>query len=121
MKKNTPKKGPTLRRRRLGTELKRCRELAGLTLTFVGDGADNMVHSYLLAGATAGMHIRVACPDGYLPKEDVVADADAIAATTGGSITIYTDPVEAVQQRVAVDMQRLGRAREVAEVGEERL
>jgi ornithine carbamoyltransferase len=71
-------------------------ELAGLTLTFVGDGADNMVHSYLLAGATAGMHIRVACPDGYLPKEDVVADADAIAATTGGSITIYTDPVEAV-------------------------
>jgi ornithine carbamoyltransferase len=71
-------------------------ELAGLTLTFVGDGADNMVHSYLLAGATAGMHIRVACPDGYLPKEEVVADADAIAATTGGSITIYTDPVEAV-------------------------
>jgi ornithine carbamoyltransferase len=71
-------------------------ELAGLTLTFVGDGADNMVHSYLLAGATAGMHIRVACPDGYLPKEDVVADADAIAAKTGGSITIYTDPVEAV-------------------------
>ena len=71
-------------------------ELAGLTLTFVGDGADNMVHSYLLAGATAGMHIRVACPDGYLPKEDVVADADAIAAATGGSITIYTDPVEAV-------------------------
>ncbi len=71
-------------------------ELAGLTLTFVGDGADNMVHSYLLAGATAGMHIRVACPDGYLPKDDVVADADAIAATTGGSITIYTDPVEAV-------------------------
>ena len=71
-------------------------ELAGLTLTFVGDGADNMVHSYLLAGATAGMHIRVACPEGYLPKEDVVADADAIAATTGGSITIYTDPIEAV-------------------------
>ena len=71
-------------------------ELAGLTLTFVGDGADNMVHSYLLAGATAGMHIRVACPDGYLPKEEVVADADAIAATTGGSITIYTDPLEAV-------------------------
>jgi ornithine carbamoyltransferase len=71
-------------------------ELAGLTLTFVGDGADNMVHSYLLAGATAGMHIRIACPEGYLPKDSVVADADAIAATTGGSIAIYTDPIEAV-------------------------
>ncbi|MET4782030.1 ornithine carbamoyltransferase [Glaciihabitans sp. UYNi722] len=71
-------------------------ELAGLTLTFVGDGADNMVHSYLLAGATAGMHIRIACPEGYLPKDSVVADADAIAVTTGGSIAIYTDPIEAV-------------------------
>ena len=71
-------------------------ELKGLTLTFVGDGADNMVHSYLLAGATAGMHVRVACPVDYLPKNDVVADADAIAATTGGSISIYTDPIEAV-------------------------
>jgi ornithine carbamoyltransferase len=71
-------------------------ELAGLTLTFVGDGADNMVHSYLLAGATAGMHVRIACPEGYLPKEDVVADADVIASATGGSITIFTDPIEAV-------------------------
>jgi ornithine carbamoyltransferase len=70
--------------------------LAGMTLTFVGDGADNMVHSYLLAGATAGMHVRIACPVDYLPEDSVVADADAIAATTGGSITIYTDPIEAV-------------------------
>lgn len=70
--------------------------LAGQTLTFVGDGADNMVHSYLLAGATAGMHVRIACPVGYLPDDVVVADADAIAATTGGSVAIYTDPIEAV-------------------------
>jgi ornithine carbamoyltransferase len=70
--------------------------LAGLTVTFLGDGADNMVHSYLLAGATAGMHVRVACPADYMPDERVVADADAIAVTTGGSVAIYTDPVEAV-------------------------
>lgn len=70
--------------------------LAGQTLTFVGDGADNMVHSYLLAGATAGMHVRIACPVDYLPKDSVVADADAIAAGTGGSVAIYTDPIEAV-------------------------
>jgi ornithine carbamoyltransferase len=71
-------------------------ELAGLTVTFLGDGADNMVHSYLLAGATAGMHVRVACPADYQPDTRVVADADAIAVTTGGSIAIYTDPLEAV-------------------------
>jgi len=70
--------------------------LAGLTVTFLGDGADNMVHSYLLAGATAGMHLRVACPADYMPDERVVADADAIAVRTGGSIAIYTDPLEAV-------------------------
>jgi ornithine carbamoyltransferase len=70
--------------------------LAGLTVTFLGDGADNMVHSYLLAGATAGMHVRIACPADYLPDERVVADADAIAVQTGGSVAIYTDPLEAV-------------------------
>ncbi len=79
-----------------------CGTLAGLTVTFVGDGTDNMVHSYLLAGATAGMHIRVACPTEYSPLESVVADADAIALTTGGSVTLYTDPIEAVADADAV-------------------
>lgn len=69
--------------------------LAGLTVAFLGDGADNMVHSYLLAGATAGMHVRVACPEGYPPDKRVVADADAIAVQTGGSVSILSDPREA--------------------------
>jgi len=71
-------------------------ELTGLTVAFLGDGADNMVHSYLLAGATAGMHVRISCPADYLPLADVVADAEKIAASTGGSIVILTDPAEAV-------------------------
>jgi ornithine carbamoyltransferase len=70
--------------------------LAGLTVTFLGDGASNMAHSYLLAGATAGMHVRVASPEEFGPADSVVADADRRAAETGGSITLYTDPVEAV-------------------------
>jgi ornithine carbamoyltransferase len=70
--------------------------LAGLTVAFVGDGADNMVHSYLLAGATAGMHVRIGFPEAYAPFESVVADARRIAATTGGSITLTNDPAEAV-------------------------
>ncbi|WP_022887031.1 ornithine carbamoyltransferase [Glaciibacter superstes] len=71
-------------------------ELAGLTLTFLGDGACNMAQSYLLAGATAGMHVRIASPAEYSPNGQVVADADAIATKTGGSVTLYTDPLEAV-------------------------
>ena len=70
--------------------------LAGLTVAFLGDGADNMVHSYLLAGATAGMHVRIACPDDFAPDATIVADADAIAARTGGSITVTADPGAAV-------------------------
>jgi ornithine carbamoyltransferase len=69
---------------------------AGQTLTFLGDGACNMAQSYLLAGATAGMHVRIAAPAGYVPSEAVVADAERIAATTGGSVRVLTDPVEAV-------------------------
>lgn len=71
-------------------------ELAGLTVAFIGDGADNMVHSYLLAGATAGMHVRVGSPAEYHPKPVVLDDARRIAAETGGSITVTTDPREAV-------------------------
>lgn len=71
-------------------------ELAGQTLTFLGDGACNMAQSYLLAGATAGMHVRIASPAEYSPTDQVVTDADTIATKTGGSITLYTDPLEAV-------------------------
>ncbi|MGH8860285.1 MAG: ornithine carbamoyltransferase [Jatrophihabitantaceae bacterium] len=66
--------------------------LAGLRFAYAGDAANNMAHSYLLGGAAAGMHVRVAGPDGYLPDLAVVADAERIAATTGATITVTTDP-----------------------------
>jgi ornithine carbamoyltransferase len=69
---------------------------AGLTMTFLGDAASNMSHSSLLGGATAGMHVRVSGPDGYRPDPTVLARAQEIAATTGGSATVVADPEEAV-------------------------
>ncbi|HEY2982875.1 MAG TPA: ornithine carbamoyltransferase [Jatrophihabitantaceae bacterium] len=69
--------------------------LAGLTLTYAGDAANNMAHSYLLAGATAGMHVRVAGPVAYQPAADIVDAAQRIAAATGGSARATTDPDEA--------------------------
>ncbi|NLA66220.1 MAG: ornithine carbamoyltransferase [Leucobacter sp.] len=77
-------------------------ELPGLTATYVGDAANNMGHSYLLGFATAGMHIRVAGPETHMPRADIIADAKKIAATTGGSVTLFTDPVAAVQGADAV-------------------
>ncbi len=70
--------------------------LAGQVLSYVGDGANNMAHSYLLGGAVAGMHVRVGTPEGYLPAPAIVADAQAVAARTGGSVTVTSDPVAAV-------------------------
>jgi ornithine carbamoyltransferase len=69
----------------------------GLTLTYLGDGANNMAHSYLLGGATAGMHVRIGAPVGYQPDAVILDQAAAIAATTGGSVISLTDPVAAVQ------------------------
>lgn len=70
--------------------------LPGTTLAYVGDAANNMGSSYLLGGVTAGLHVRVGGPDGYLPDAAIVARAEAIAATTGGSVTVTTVPAEAV-------------------------
>jgi ornithine carbamoyltransferase len=71
--------------------------LAGRTLTYVGDGANNMANSYLLGGATAGMHVRVAAPPGYQPGQAIVAKAQQIAAQTGGSATVLDDPTLAAK------------------------
>jgi ornithine carbamoyltransferase len=75
--------------------------LAGLTLTYLGDGANNMAHSLLLGGAMAGMHVRVGSPAGYTPDPavveraraygtDVLVTADPREAATGADV-LYTD------------------------------
>jgi ornithine carbamoyltransferase len=68
--------------------------LAGLSLTYLGDG-NNMAHSLLLAGAMAGMHVRIGSPDGYLPDAGVVARAEQHAGSSGGGIVVTTDPIAA--------------------------
>ncbi|MDQ2836935.1 MAG: ornithine carbamoyltransferase [Actinomycetota bacterium] len=67
-------------------------KLAGLRLSYLGDAANNMANSYLLGGATAGMHVSVAGPAGELPDPAIVARAVQIAEHTGGSITVTADP-----------------------------
>jgi ornithine carbamoyltransferase len=78
------------------TVRERCGGTAGRTLAYLGDGANNMAHSYLLGGATAGMHVRIAGPAGHEPDPAVMARAAEIAAGTGGSVRVLRDPWEAV-------------------------
>jgi ornithine carbamoyltransferase len=81
----------------LQTATERLGPLAGRTLTYAGDGANNMAHSYLLGGVTAGMHVRVASPEGYQPDPAIVARAQDIAAVTGGSAAVLDDPALAAK------------------------
>ena len=71
------------------------RTLAGRTLTYLGDGANNMAQSYLLGGATAGLHVRIAAPAGYHPDPEILDTATGIAARTGGSVAVLTDAAAA--------------------------
>ncbi|MGX7829281.1 ornithine carbamoyltransferase [Actinokineospora sp. 24-640] len=70
--------------------------LAGVTATYLGDGANNMSHSLLLGGATAGMHVRVVAPEGFQPHPEVIAAAEQRAAETGGSLAVLADPHAAI-------------------------
>jgi ornithine carbamoyltransferase len=69
---------------------------AGLKLVYLGDGANNMAHSYLLGGVTAGMHVVVGSPAEYQPDPAVLARAAEIAESTGGSAVWTSDALAAV-------------------------
>lgn len=69
---------------------------AGLTMTYLGDGANNMAHSVALGGATAGMHVVISAPEGFQPDPEIIDAASRRAAETGGSVTVTVDPVAAV-------------------------
>ncbi|WP_203337974.1 ornithine carbamoyltransferase [Nocardioides limicola] len=72
-------------------------ELAGRKVAFLGDGACNMGHSWLLAGALAGMDVRIAAPAAFAPAPEILERAAAIAAGTGGAVAHLEDPVAALE------------------------
>ena len=76
----------------LQTVAERKGSLRGLRMSFFGDGANNMAHSLMLGGVTAGMHVTVASPAGFAPDTSVIAAAERRAADTGGSVIITADP-----------------------------
>jgi ornithine carbamoyltransferase len=70
--------------------------LAGLTLAYVGDGANNMAHSYALGGGLAGLHVRIGAPLGFQPDPDIVTRAQVVASPSGGSVQVVNTAEEAV-------------------------
>lgn len=79
----------------LQTIAERKGDLLGLKLAYFGDGANNMAHSLLLGGVTAGIDVTIAAPKEFAPLAFVLDAAKARAEETGASITITEDPQEA--------------------------
>ena len=69
--------------------------IRGRTVTYVGDG-NNMCHSYINAARLFDFQLRIACPVGFDPEEDVLAEArdrctlvrDPIAAAEGADLVV---------------------------------
>jgi ornithine carbamoyltransferase len=80
----------------LQTVAQRLGPLPGRALAYLGDGANNMAHSYLLGCALAGMHVRIGAPASHLPDPAVVARAEELAKEHGGSVLVTTDAATAV-------------------------
>jgi ornithine carbamoyltransferase len=69
---------------------------SGLTLTYFGDGANNMAHSLLLGCAIMGMNVRIATPGDYQPDADIVEQAVDIA-NNKTEVVVTDDPLEAIK------------------------
>ncbi len=69
--------------------------LPGLRLSYLGDGANNMAHSLMLGGVTAGLHVTIAAPAGFDPDAGVLAATRTRAAETGATVTLTDDPQSA--------------------------
>jgi ornithine carbamoyltransferase len=79
----------------LQTIAERKGQLRGVRLSYFGDGANNMAHSLLLGGVTAGMHVTVASPPGFEPDPQVLAAARQRAATQGAAVALTAEPATA--------------------------
>jgi ornithine carbamoyltransferase len=76
--------------------------LAGLKLAYVGDGANNMAASLLLAGSALGVNVTIATPAAYQPDPDVVNRAKWLASSAGCVAEVTDDPWAAAKDADAI-------------------
>jgi len=76
-------------------------EVQGLKLAFIGDG-NNVAHSLMLTALRLGMDFALACPQGYTPNPDIVAQAEGLAAVSGSRMLITNDTERALKGAHAV-------------------
>jgi len=72
-------------------------QLRGLNVAWVGDGNNNVTHSFMMGCPKMGMNLRVAAPKGYEVNTKVALDADQFCKENGTTIYYTNDPREAVK------------------------
>jgi ornithine carbamoyltransferase len=70
--------------------------LAGLKLAYLGDGANNMAHTYLEGGALFGMQVAIAAPAAYQPNPRYLSEALSVASQTGATLSVSESIDEAL-------------------------
>jgi ornithine carbamoyltransferase len=70
--------------------------LKGVRLAYVGDGRNNVANTLMMGCAKAGLHYVNCTPKELLPNAELVATAKKLAAETGGSVTVTSDPTTGV-------------------------
>ncbi len=68
--------------------------LKGIKLAYMGDARYNMGNSLMVTCAKMGMHFVACTSPKYFPDKELVAECEAIAAQTGGSITLTSDAMD---------------------------
>lgn len=66
-------------------------KLKGITLTYVGDGRNNMANSLLVTGSMLGVNIHIVAPDSLQPTEEVQKFAAEFAEKSGSKNMITSD------------------------------
>jgi len=70
--------------------------LGQISYAYLGDARNNMGNTLMLGGALLGMDVRMGAPKHLWPVEELVAKANALAAASGGKVTLTEDPKAAV-------------------------
>jgi ornithine carbamoyltransferase len=72
-------------------------DLSKLKLVYLGDGSNNMAHTYLEGGALCGMEVHIATPEAYLPNAQYLAECQELAEKTGAKLVVTSAPAAALE------------------------
>lgn len=72
-------------------------ELKGLKFVYMGDARYNMGNSLMIVCAKLGLHFTACAPAKYFPAADLVAQCEAWAKESGGSVTLEEDVMKATK------------------------